>query len=230
MRETRAVTPGRIFRSAWVDMCRPGPRHQQNIQQVGRARTAQVCVAEPQDRGVVMVISGAVVPTTGPRIRTELHHPERYGRARIGVSMTASADKYVDELSQALFTGSLFTSSGQFARLPIRLRRSRKTGQGGSLHKGSSRHFSRHANQLLFSSCGRSWLSLIINSPNSEFAQANHARVNFAGLSLSKDSCMNPVPACVVFSQSRHCRISPSSVLGSARVMIAIGQIMLSPS
>src|SRR6516162_688230 len=149
MRETRAVTPGRMFRSAWVDMCRPGPRHQQNIQQVGRARTAQVCVAEPQDRGIVVVISGAVVPTTGPRVRTKLHHPEWYGRARIGVSMAARADEYFDELSQTLVARSLFTSSGEVACAPIRLCRSRKTGQRGSLHKGSSRNFSLHANQLL---------------------------------------------------------------------------------
>src|SRR5215469_15661059 len=149
MREARAVTPGRIFRSAWVDMDRPGPRHQQNIQQVGRARTAQVCVAEPQDGGIVVMISGAVVPTAGPRVRTKLHHPEWYGRARIGVSMAARADKYVDELSQTLVARSLSTSSGEVRRVPIRLRRSRKTGQRGGLHKRSSRHFSRHANQLL---------------------------------------------------------------------------------
>ena len=79
----------------------------------------------------------------------ELHHPERHARTGVCVSMAACADKYVDELSQSLVAGALFSSSAAVARAPARLCCSCNAGQRGSLHKGSSRHFSRHANQLL---------------------------------------------------------------------------------
>ncbi len=45
------------------------------------------------------------------------------------------------------------------------------------------------------------------SSPNSVLAHANQLRVKCAGLSLSKDSCMKPVPAVVERSQRRHWRI-----------------------
>src|ERR1017187_2868414 len=77
---------------------------------------------------------------------------------------------------------------------------------------------------------GRSFTSFTTISPNSVFAHANHGRVNFPALSLSNDSCINPVPAVVSRSQRRHCRISCSSVEVSARYIIDIGHTIFKPS
>src|ERR1017187_3757925 len=86
-----------------------------------------------------------------------------------------------------------------------------------------------HASAELISP-GRSFTSFTTISPNSVFAHANHDRVNFAALSLSNDSCINPVPAVVSRSQRRHCLISRSSVEVNARYIIDIGHTIFNPS
>src|SRR5579862_4169078 len=72
---------------------------------------------------------------------------------------------------------------------------------------------------VLCRTAGRSLLNFTINSPKYELAQTNQGRVNCAGLSLLRDSWMNPVPACVIFIHCRECQISSSSVLVIALVI-----------
>jgi hypothetical protein len=74
-------------------------------------------------------------------------------------------------------------------------------------------------------SAGRVSARFRISSPKSELAQANQGRVYFFGSSLSKDSCINPVPAFVFRSHFTHMRISRSSVDVRARITIERGQI-----
>jgi hypothetical protein len=79
------------------------------------------------------------------------------------------------------------------------------------------------------SRCGRSLARVSISSPNKEFAQANHERVNLEGSSFQKLSCMNPVPAEDLLSSSRHCTISLSLELVNACMITEIGQILPMP-
>src|SRR6516164_9444552 len=94
-----------------------------------------------------MVVSRTVVPAARPRIGTELHHPERYGCTGKRVSMAACSDKHVDEWSQAPCAGGFSAHTGNAIGAPTRLGRSSEAAQCGRLHKGSSRYFSRHANE-----------------------------------------------------------------------------------
>ena len=48
------------------------------------------------------VIATAAIPTFEARVGAELHHSKRNGCARIGVSVTARADEWIDEIGQAI--------------------------------------------------------------------------------------------------------------------------------
>ena len=70
-------------------------------------------------------------------------------------------------------------------------------------------------------------LSLMINPPKRELAQANHGRVKLAALSARKLSCMSHEPGADAdcLSAARHCSISASLEEVSARIVIAIAAV-----
>src|SRR5262245_57530570 len=72
--------------------------HQQYIEKIGCAGTAQMGMAETHDGCVADVITRAVVPVADSVVRAQLHHSKRHCRAGIGVSMTAGTDKHIDPL------------------------------------------------------------------------------------------------------------------------------------
>ena len=71
-----------------------------------------------------------------------------------------------------------------------------------------------------------SFTSFRMSSPNNVFCHANQARVNLAGLSLWKDSCIKPVPASVSINIFTQVLISSSFWLVKAFIMMLIGQAM----
>ncbi len=75
-------------------------RHQQDVRVVGDAGAAQVCVRKPEDAAVAVVIAGTAVPSRQPCVGTRLDHAERQRWSRIGVSVSAGADKRVHQVGQ----------------------------------------------------------------------------------------------------------------------------------
>ena len=66
---------------------------------------------------------------------------------------------------------------------------------------------------------------LRISSPKRVFCHANHSRVKVSLSCRWNDSCMKPVPASVVISWQMQSRISWSSSLVNAFIMMLIGQM-----
>src|SRR6185312_839184 len=85
-------------------------------------------------------------------------------------------------------------------------------------------------NYILLNTAGLRSCKSIINSPNIVLAQANHLRVNRDTSSVLKDSCINPVPALEAISHLRHCFISVSFELVTARIIMPRGQIIFNPA
>lgn len=70
-------------------------RMEQNVRKVGASRTAQVRMRKAVDRRVAVMVAGAGVPVAGTGVGTQLHHAERRGGARIGMTVESGADERV---------------------------------------------------------------------------------------------------------------------------------------
>ena len=70
-------------------------RMKQNVRKVGASRTAQVRMRKAVDRRVAVMVAGAGVPVAGTGVGTQLHHAERRGGARIGMTVESGADERV---------------------------------------------------------------------------------------------------------------------------------------
>ena len=98
MGETRAIARAWLIGRTRFRVDRTGAGHQHHIEHVAHAGAAQVVVAKAHDGRVRVVIAGAPIPAAGLGIRTELHHSEGNGGARIGVAVAACSDKHVHRL------------------------------------------------------------------------------------------------------------------------------------
>src|SRR5260370_34728733 len=86
-------------------LCGSCARHQQEVEHVRVSSSTEMCVAETHDGLVGVVVTRTPVPATVVRIRTELHHAERHGGSRIGVSVPAGADRDLNELRYIFRSG-----------------------------------------------------------------------------------------------------------------------------
>src|ERR1022692_2312699 len=100
-------------------------------------------VTEAHDGGVVDVISRTMVPIAVPRIRTELHHPERYRRSRISVPVTSRPNEYIHELRESA-AGRCFNQALNDRRMPASWRSPGKTGKCSRLQERPSTKLSEH--------------------------------------------------------------------------------------
>ncbi len=107
--EPLPITSVRIFFRAGVQLQSAGLGHEQDVTQVGMARSAQMGMAEADDRIVriliastVVIRAGLILPSdivrNGIRVGRELHGPERGARTREAVSHARSADHRIDVL------------------------------------------------------------------------------------------------------------------------------------
>jgi hypothetical protein len=94
--EAGPVAGGGIIARAGVELVGPGAGHEEDIEHVADAGTAQVGVAKAHDGGVGIVIAGAPVPTFVVSIGTELHHPEGDAGSGVRVAVAAGTDEDVD--------------------------------------------------------------------------------------------------------------------------------------
>src|SRR4051812_15772536 len=77
VREAQSIAVLGILLRARIQFDFAGPRYKQHVQQVPYSGTTEVGMAESQHRVVAVVIAGAPVPFTRPRIWTQLHCTER---------------------------------------------------------------------------------------------------------------------------------------------------------
>ena len=107
VRETAAVAAVRIVARAGIQFQRAGGRHQQDISEIGVARSAEMRVAEAYDCRVRIAVAGAIFIDTrlvfavhivrdGVRVRAQLNPAERHARARKSVSHTVGSDERID--------------------------------------------------------------------------------------------------------------------------------------
>ena len=71
-------------------------RHQGDIPQVGASCPAEMCVAEPDDHAIRIIVSGAPVPPFTAVVGTELHHSKWNGCPGVGVTVSTRADERID--------------------------------------------------------------------------------------------------------------------------------------
>lgn len=85
----------------------PGGGMEQNVGQVGAARSAQMRMGKAVDRLIVVMIARTGIPIVRPRIGTELHHAEWGRGAGIGMSVKSGPDEGIDifERSGRMGTG-----------------------------------------------------------------------------------------------------------------------------
>src|SRR5258705_9577597 len=102
MGKARTIPLVRILTRARNRLDGPSPRHNEKVEHIADAGTAQVGVAEAHDRAIRVVVSRAPVPFLIKGVRTQLHHTERNCCSRITVTMSASADHNVHETRDIL--------------------------------------------------------------------------------------------------------------------------------
>ena len=72
------------------------------IGKVGATRSAEVVVRESVDLRVAVMVAAASVPVAGASVGAELHSAMWHSGSGIGVSVAASADKWVNEVGHRL--------------------------------------------------------------------------------------------------------------------------------
>ena len=79
---------------------------EQDVGQVGAARSAQMRMGKPVDRPIIVMITRTGVPVVRPRIGTELHHAEWSRGAGIGVPVESGPDEGIDIFERSGRTGT----------------------------------------------------------------------------------------------------------------------------
>ncbi len=126
VRKTRAIAGLRIFPRAGHQLDLAGARHDENVEQVAAAGSAEVGVGKTHDGSVAAVVTGAPVPTVVIGVRAELDCAERDSGARKAMAVATGAD---DDVHVAGHVVAILCCSVQHALRETA--RKREVGTGG---------------------------------------------------------------------------------------------------
>ena len=87
----------RVREAAFAQNLVAAERKKQDVPLLALSASAEVALRKAHDRLVGVLVSGAVAPAAGPRVRPGLHHRERTHRPRIAVPLVVCSDERIHE-------------------------------------------------------------------------------------------------------------------------------------
>ena len=102
MIEARGVAFARVIAIDGVQIRLANSWHEENVTIIGDTCTAEMRVTESVDDVVGVMVAGAAVPTRKTCIRAQLDHTEGHDRPWKCVTVSASADEWIDVTSEFL--------------------------------------------------------------------------------------------------------------------------------